>query len=80
MHCNGKCVLMKKLEEQEKREKGLPPELKLIAKAELFSSKSHFYNLSAPLFTNNAGTFFNYTIGFPVDRSFAFFHPPDSRV
>lgn len=41
LHCNGKCILAKRLKAQEKKEQQ-QPELKLSAKTEVISSRSFF--------------------------------------
>lgn len=77
MHCNGKCQLMKKIQEQEEKERGLPPELKLAAKVEVISSRSFFLTQCPVISITNKAECFNYTIGEPIDWSSSFFHPPD---
>jgi hypothetical protein len=79
MHCNGKCQMMMKLKAQEEKERGLPPELKMASKIEVISSKSVFLTewlVSSP----TTLTFIDHTIGYPVDRSLSFFHPPDGLI
>lgn len=76
LHCNGKCQLMKKLQEQQKKEQGAPPELKLAAKAEIAFLKSQL--LLAPQAIQTRGiTYLIRTIGYPVNRPSSLFHPPD---
>lgn len=77
LHCNGKCQLMKKIMEQEKKEQGQPPEMKLAAKIEALSSKSFFPVYSTPVRIIRHSLFVQYTIGHPVNRSRSLFHPPD---
>ena len=48
MHCNGKCQMMKKLKEQEKKEEQVP-ERKAELKIDVLSSKSFFTTLSVPV-------------------------------
>ena len=77
MHCNGKCQLMKKIQEQEEKERGLPPELKLASVNEIISSRS-FFTTQCPVITfPTKNKFFDYTIGSPIDRPSALFHPPN---
>ncbi len=77
LHCNGKCQLMKKIEEQEKRERQQAPELKLASKAEALSSRSSF-PVNPLVFTAiPARQFAVADEGTPTDRSSSFFHPPD---
>jgi hypothetical protein len=77
LHCNGKCQLMKKIKEQQEKDKGQPPELKLAAKSDITSLR--FSLLSLPLlnFQDKTLTFLIRTIGSPIDRSSSLFHPPD---
>jgi hypothetical protein len=67
---------MKQLEEQENKENGLPPELKLAAKYELFSShqSSLHFSLQYIMFKNQFAII--YKIGHPIDQPSAVFHPP----
>ena len=75
MHCMGKCQMMKKIREEEKRE-AEKEALKFQYKVEVLSSKSFYsYSLVAP------GGIFNRPVAyetrsFPVDRSLPVFHPP----
>ena len=76
MHCNGKCLLMKKIEEQEKKERQQFPEMKMAAKSEIISSKS-FYPTTFPMkLAETKKDYFIHTIGSPIDRSALIFHPP----
>lgn len=76
MRCEGQCQLMKKIKEQEEKEHGQPPELKLAAKILLLSPKDYLFTPSV-----NAGekapVFLIRSIGIPVHRSSTLFHPPD---
>jgi len=77
LHCNGKCQLMKKIREQQEKDRGPAPELKLAAKSDLISPSVAF-NL-APLKTKEATRIFlARTIGAPVDRPSGLFRPPDA--
>lgn len=78
MHCNGKCQLMQKIKAQEERERGPAPELKQAAKAEVLSSRSFFPATPAATSFTSVSPFYLHNSGHPVDRSFAFFHPPDA--
>lgn len=75
MHCNGKCQLMKKIQEQEKKEQGQPPELKYAGKIVL-SSKSSFLLTFDILIIENKKRFFISNTGATIDQSFSVFHPP----
>jgi len=77
LQCHGKCQLMKKIEEKEKRERGEAPEMKLANKVEVLSSKSSFL-LNAPLATSfNTQTYLLLNTGTPIDQPSSFFHPPN---
>ncbi len=74
LHCNGKCQMMKKLKEQEKREQQLP-ERKQEQKLELFSFVEGFIGLDClegklPAFS------FYHTEGSLLHISYPFFRPP----
>ena len=75
MHCNGNCVLMKKLKEKEKAEQNEP-----AAKSEInitvLSSKTYFVNILSPVYVQIKTEFPESLSAETVDRSFAFFHPP----
>jgi hypothetical protein len=75
MHCNGKCQMMKKLKEEEKKERQ-NPERKSENKNQTISSRSFFATLSlhTPAFLP-AGTS-QYAPTHPIDRAYAIFHPP----
>lgn len=76
MHCDGKCQLMKKIEEQERKEQGLPPEMKMASKLEVLSSKSFFLSvLEAPI-QKKKNNFTFFIIGRPIDQPSSVFHPP----
>jgi len=77
MHCNGNCVLMKKLKEKEKAEQNEP-----AAKSEIsiivLSSKTYFANTLSPVHVQIKTVFPESLSAKTVDRSFAFFHPPQA--
>lgn len=77
MHCNGNCVLMKKLKEKEKEEQNEP-----AAKAEIsiivLSSKTYFANTLTPVYVQTKTVYPESLLVKTVDRSFAFFHPPQA--
>lgn len=77
MHCNGNCVLMKKLKEKEKEEQNQP-----AAKSEIsiivLSSKTYFANTLAPVRVQTKTVYPESLLVKTVDRSFAFFHPPQA--
>ncbi len=74
LHCNGKCQLMKKLKQEEKKDQQ-NPERKNNCRENVLSSKSFFAAVS------NIGlsilkAYSHRNSGIPVDRAEAFFHPP----
>lgn len=75
MHCNGKCLLMKKIKEQQEKEQGQTPELKLAAKFEIISPRS-FFSITPLNAERKNLTFLIHTIGSPIDRPTSLFHPP----
>lgn len=75
MHCNGKCQMMKKLQEEEKKSQQVP-ERKLVNKVEVLSSKTYFAVLPAPG-VHPLSSFNNaYAPFFPQDYAACIFHPP----
>ncbi|MBZ4192594.1 hypothetical protein [Niabella beijingensis] len=78
MHCDGKCQLMKKIEEQEKKERGQAPELKLAAKAEVLSSRNAFLLSLEVLPQKENRQFFAADSNVPVNYASAIFHPPST--
>lgn len=77
MHCNGKCQMMKKLQEQEKKEQE-SSERKLNGKTEVLSSNTSFasgiYLKVYPAKRVYAG----FLTPLEKDLSFDIFHPPGS--
>ncbi len=76
MHCNGKCQVMKKLQEEEKKEQQ-NAERKPAYKVQVLSSRSFFSLLIIPPVIPGKVNRFD-PASFPVDRSFAVFHPPQA--
>ena len=75
MHCNGKCQMMKKLQEEEKKGEQAP-ERKLVNNVEVLSSKSHFALLPSPavrLLSILPGSEAHLL---PQDYAACIFHPP----
>ena len=76
MHCNGKCQVMKKIQEEEKKEQG-DQERKMGSKVEVLSSKS-FYTIAAiDIFSSLIQQYYftgNVTNEIQMPRSV--FHPP----
>ena len=74
MHCNGKCQVMKKMLEEEKKDQQ-SQEGKSVNKNEVFSSKSFFGSIAYhSIIVKNI--FSRDIILVPIDRSAAVFHPP----
>lgn len=77
MHCNGKCQMMKKLKEEEKKDQQTPErksenraETVLYANSPALLLSSLFYTEVKDQLSSLEST------GKCVDRSFDFFHPP----
>jgi protein-disulfide isomerase len=73
MHCNGKCQMMKKMQQEENKDKQ-NPERRNNAD-EVLSSKSFFLSLQvySPVTINEYADFYSAK---PKDLSTEFFHPP----
>ncbi len=73
MHCNGKCQMVKKVKEQEKKD-GQLPERKSV-KNEVISSGSFFASVEHPVsgLTSTYNTFSRHQV---VNMPRSFFHPP----
>lgn len=75
MHCNGKCQVMKKMQEEEKKDQQVP-ERKFENNIEVVISSQHFYHFDIP-FTVIA----NKAVAAEKNNllpkiAYAFFHPP----
>ena len=77
MHCNGQCQLQKKLNTENNKDKQ-SNERKYENLDEVLSSKSFFASVETPIKTFTAQKYFIINTGFPVDKSFQFFHPPQT--
>jgi len=74
LHCNGKCQMMKKMREEEKKEQQLP-ERKYENKFEVLSSKSFFCSVNPPVvIVHKVSTYENNN--HTQDISLDIFHPP----
>jgi hypothetical protein len=75
MHCNGKCQLMKKIREQQEKERGSAPELKLAAKSEVLPPVTE---LIVPAFVENVDRQFfpSYRAILPKGQPSLLFRPP----
>jgi hypothetical protein len=76
MHCNGNCVLMKKIAHAEKQGEDTPSPVKTQTINIVLSSKSFFATIDS--FSVIALTLYNEVVnsGKPSDRSMPVFHPP----
>jgi len=74
MHCNGRCQVMKKIQEEERKEK---EDLgrKAENKNEYWSSKT-FAGIPAPAAGETTKIFRPFLIRKPVDKAYILFHPP----
>jgi hypothetical protein len=76
LKCNGNCVLMKKMKQEEKQEQNAPAPVKLEIASIVLSSRSFFATAEAPVFIFSTSYTFAGNSGKPVDRADAIFHPP----
>lgn len=76
LNCKGNCVFMKKLKQQEKEEQQQParllPEMAFI----VISSRTFFVTVPAVPSAGTKEYSLPFKSGDPIDRSYAFFHPP----
>lgn len=72
LQCNGKCQLMKKLKEEEKKDQGSTNKQ---SQDEVLSSRS-FYTTVSICKQISTVSFFNGNSGSPIDIPADFFHPP----
>ena len=73
LHCDGKCILAKKLQQEEKKDQQ-NPERKLENKVEVFSCS--YIELDVSTYSTDHLHYFNYSETGLCDRSFPVFHPP----
>lgn len=78
MHCNGKCQLMKKLKQEENKDKQ-NPDRRPDNKDEVLSSRSFFTTLTFTEVTFQT-VYPTVTVNKAVDMPRAFFHPPGCNV
>lgn len=74
MHCNGKCQMMKKLKEQENKDKQIPNR-RSESQEEVLSSKSFFATIHPIEFCSKI-SYPLHKVPFAVHRTFDIFHPP----
>ena len=75
MHCNGKCQMMKKLQQEEQQEKQ-DTQRKADNKSETLSSKSFFAMPSPADGSEIKRKFALFPAHKPVDKAYDLFHPP----
>jgi hypothetical protein len=76
MHCNGQCVLMKKMRQQEKQDPNVPGSVKLKIPSTVISSRTFFSSIFNSLPPQRKAFFLFFNTGKPVDRTSPIFHPP----
>ena len=77
MHCNGKCQMMKKMQQEEKQDQQ-NSERKTVNKMDVLSSRSFFTSSATALsvlFSRAAPVEQKYPL---TNISYAFFHPPQA--
>jgi hypothetical protein len=79
MHCNGKCVLMRKIKDQKKNEQGPAPEIKYLVKMDLLSPKSSLSLDFAAAANNSRQHFVASNSGSVIDHPSSIFHPPPAH-
>jgi hypothetical protein len=78
LKCNGNCVLMKKMKEEESKEQNTPAPVKMEASSIVLSSRSFFANAETLVFISNISYIIPVNSGSPVDRTASIFHPPSA--
>ena len=78
LNCNGNCVLMKRMKQQEEQEKNTPAPVKLEISSVVISSKSFFATAESLVLISGIHYTSPSNSGKPIDRSFSFFHPPSA--
>lgn len=74
--CKGRCVLMKKMKEEQKKERESPGNLKIEVTSLDLSSKTFFATTTVPAVVSSNSYYPAKNTGTPVDRSVDVFHPP----
>jgi len=73
MHCCGRCLLKKRLQQEEKNE---AQELRRSGKNEVVCSHSFVTTIPGPLATEKNASYSAYQSGNILNRPRSFFHPP----
>jgi len=76
IHCNGKCQMMKKLKQEEKKDQQNPERKSENKKEYVLSSKSFFPVLSE-IICEHKIFFLPYRLGNTIKMPRSIFHPPD---
>lgn len=74
LHCNGRCQMMKKLKQEEKKD-AQNPERRNNGSDEVLSSKSHFASVHSITIISSV-QYFDQQPSFTIDRAHDIFHPP----
>lgn len=74
LHCNGRCQMMKKLKQEEKKD-AQNPERRSNGRDEVLSSKSHFASVHSIKIITRV-QYFDHHPSFAIDRAHDVFHPP----
>jgi hypothetical protein len=67
---------MKKLKQEQKQEENNPAAVKVDLNTTVLSSRSFFATALSPVFVPGTQYFTTGSIGKPIDRATAIFHPP----
>ena len=76
MHCDGNCVLMKKMKKEEKQEQNAPGSFKTGISSVVLSSRSFFATIEHTVSLSSKSYLPVLNTGKPIDRTFPVFHPP----
>ena len=76
MHCDGNCILMKKMRKEEKQEQNAPGSFKTGISSVVLSSRSFFATIDQTVSLTSKSYLLVFNTGKPIDRTFPVFHPP----
>ncbi len=81
MHCNGKCILMKKLKQAEKEEeKQIPPLLKEKSDVSYWQNLTNFSICLKIYFEDKQQSIFDYIFQYSISYHTDVFHPPNFNL
>jgi len=81
MHCNGKCQMMKKLQEEEKKDQENPERKSENKNEVILSTKSFFATVPTRFLINSKlKKLLPTSDGYATDRSLDVFHPPQRKL